>query len=136
MALFEFLEKSTNRWLWFFGIFIGSFIPVGLRLFIGHDYKTTEFDIKDLLFAALAMNLSNLSLVTGKKFETKILIVLVSTLFIVLIAYGLGAFLTDEAAKTKPTGSWLFNSSIVFSILSILVSFEANNYTIKNVKHE
>lgn len=134
MALFEFLEKSPGKWMWFLGICVASFIPVILRYIIGCDHNAPEFDIKDLLFAALAMNLSNLSLATGNRIDAKIMIAIVSGLFICFIGYALGVFLTDEADKTKVTGSLLFDCSVVFSLLSIAVSFEANNYTIKNSK--
>lgn len=120
--------------MWFLGIFIFSTLPVILRFFIGHHHNTSEFDIKDLLFGALAMNLSNLSLATGNRVDTKVLIVMVSSFFSILIVYALGVFMDDEATKTNSSDSLLYNLSIALSVLSVIVSFEANNYTLKNSK--
>jgi len=132
MALFEFFEKSSFKWIWFFGILISSFIPLILRAWIGYSYNIIKFDIKDLLFAALAMNLSNFNLVNGRKPDVRIIILFISGFIIVLVGVALGNLFRDEAEKTNAIPPVLFYSSIVFSILSVVVSFEANNYTLKN----
>jgi hypothetical protein len=132
MALFEFLEKKSGRWLWFFGIFIVSVLPVIFRFFIGHHYKTDEFDIKDLLFGALAMNLSNLNLATGNRIDTKALIINVSWIISLVIVAILAIYMGDDATKTNNPDNLLLSASIGLAVLSVGVSFEANNYTLKN----
>lgn len=68
MGMFErYINAPEHKWAWYIGTLIGSFIPIILRFLISLDSEISSFDIKDLLFAGLAMNLSNLSLVNGKE---------------------------------------------------------------------
>lgn len=131
MGIFESAEKNDYKWLWFILTFFGSFIPLILRFITSLDFNIPSFDIKDLLFAGLAMNLSNLNLVGSKKFDTKLIIVLFSALFIILIAFALGVFLRNEADKSDVSTFWLKTCSTIFVGLSIYVSYEANNYVFK-----
>jgi hypothetical protein len=77
MGLFEKLQGSDDKWMWYFLTLFASFIPVILRLLVSFDLPIQGYDIKDFLFAGLAMNLSNLSLIGHKEFDRKLAIALI-----------------------------------------------------------
>jgi len=131
MGLFEAIRKNDNKWTWFILTVVASLLPVLFRFLAWTDFNIKIFDIKDLLFAGLAINLSNLNLVGSKEFDEKINIVLFSVLFIILFSFVLGIMLICEAFKAHTTIlNWL---SIAGTDFSIYQSFEANNYVFKSV---
>jgi hypothetical protein len=133
MGLFEAIRKNDYKWAWFILTFIASVSPIICRVIISIDFKINLFDIRDLLFAGLALNLSNFNLVGSKKFDDKILIVLSSIIFITCFAFIIGVVLASEAIKNPPAHTFLDWLSVIVAILSVYVSFEANNYVFKTV---
>src|SRR5688572_5147167 len=97
MGIFErYVSGAQHKWNWYMCTLIGSLIPMGLRFFISLDYQINMFDIKDMLFAGLAMNLSNLGLLNNNKFKQKDRIGVLSGFFIVFISVALGVSFVDE----------------------------------------
>jgi hypothetical protein len=133
MGLFEAIRRNDYKWAWFILTLIASISPIICRFIVWCDFKINLFDIKDLLFAGLAINLSNLNLVGSKNFDEKVLIVMSSIIFLTFFAFIIGVALATEAIKDTPKIICLDWLSVIVAALSIYVSFEANNYVFKTV---
>ncbi len=134
MSLIEkYIEGNESKWIWFTLTLIGSLIPLILRFLVSLAFPIQSFDIKDLLFAALAINLSNFNLIGSRNFKTKTIIVIFSALLIIFISSTLGVFLCTEANTHQVSFLKLKTISIVFFLASVYMSFEANNYVFKTV---
>ncbi len=132
MGIFERLKPGQEyKWIWYLGTLFGSLLPMIIRLVISMDHKIPCFDLKDFLFAGLAMNLSNLNLIGTKSFKYKTEIALFSTACIVIIAAVIGVLFADEANTEKNNLFGIKALSLLFVSLSIYVSFEANNFVFK-----
>jgi hypothetical protein len=119
--------------MWYFLTLFASFIPVILRLLVSFDLPIQGYDIKDFLFAGLAMNLSNLSLIGHKEFDRKLAIALISMTFILLIGFLIGLFLFNEAMNNKYPLPTLQVFSFVFVGISVYMSREANYYVFNKI---
>jgi hypothetical protein len=124
----KWIESDEYKWLWFGGIFIGSAIPMILRGVLSLDRNIDSFDIKDLLFMGLAVNLSNLNLIGSREFKYKVSIAFFSVLFILMMGFGLGEIMTDESNRVKGSLMGLTVVSVIFVTVSVYVSYEANRY--------
>ena len=111
----------------------GSMIPMALRLFISLDHKIAMFDIKDLLFAGLTMNLSNLNLMSNE-FEARARIAMLSGFLIVVISVALGASLINEDSNTNRFGLGSEIVSVTIVLGSIWKSYKTNEYVFSNKK--
>jgi hypothetical protein len=132
MGFFDSIENNGQKWIWFFCTIIGSFIPIifriGLFAFMDH---VDAFDFRDWMFAGLAINLSNLSLVGNKSFDRKVGVVIFSVSLIIGFSLVIGANIACTAAKIVMHNVNYF--SIAALILTVYVSFKANNYVFKTV---
>lgn len=132
MSLIEkYIMKSENKWLWFIITICGSFIPLIFRYVVSLGFPTTSnFDIKDVLFAGLAMNLSNFNLLSSKNFKAKVVIALLSSIMIAVIAVLISIFLAKENDKINSL-TLLQLLSVIFVLFSIYMSYETNNFVLK-----
>lgn len=133
MGLFEAIRRNDYKWAWFILTFIASISPILCRVIVWCDLSINVFDIKDLLFAGLAINISNLNLVGSKSFDEKVLIVMASIIFITFFAFIIGVVLATEAMKHAPVIICLDFLAVLVALASFYVSFEANNYVFKTV---
>lgn len=130
----KYIEGNFYKWIWFLGTLIGSLLPILARLFACLAFEINYFDIKDVLFAGLAMNLSNLSLIGSKRFKMKPIIALASGIFIFLLSMLIAIFL---CAENKPPNNYQFILNIISLIFvagAVFLSYTANNYVFKNSK--
>lgn len=131
MGLFGGLKINLSKTKWFYLTIVVSFLPLIFRFLVWTDFTINIFDIKDLLFASLAINLSNLSLVSGKDFDERINTILFSVVFAVAFAFLLGIMLMCEALRAETNIlNWL---AVCASVLTIYKSYEANNYVFETV---
>jgi hypothetical protein len=121
------LSISEQKWLWWVGTLIGSFVPVICRLING-DHPLV--DIKDILFAGLAMNICNLPLLTNDSFNHKLKVGIFSAGLIFFIGLFLGKFLNTEGINLNDFRTWI---SVVLVWVSIMLSREINNNYLQNV---
>ena len=120
------IEANETRWLWFGGVLIGSFIPLILRLIVSLDIQEiASFDIKDCLFAGLAINLSNFNLLESSKYQFKLALGFLSTICILIIAVAIGVFLISETI-TQKNFLWLKLISVIVVTFSIRISYGLN----------
>jgi len=132
MGLFGDLKSNLNKTKWFYFTVVVSFLPIIFRILVWTDFTINIFDIKDLLFASLAINISNLSLVSGKDFDQRISTILFSLSFAVAFAFLLGIMLVCEAVRVQTNIlNWL---AVLASVLTIYKSYEANNYVFETVQ--
>lgn len=136
----KYIEGNEYKWFWFFLTFGGSCLPIIARFLCGLSSSIEIFDIKDVLFAGLAMNLSNLNLVGNKKIEAKVVISLLSVALIFLCTLIIGIFLCTENSIDSTNGLLSLKQGLcILKVLSgILVAFSiywsynANNYVFEN----
>jgi hypothetical protein len=128
------IQGNENKWLWYGGTLIGSMVPLIFRLLISLDNRHVAcFDIKDLLFMGLAINLSNFNLIGTRNFPYKVAIAIVSGIFILLMGFALGTVMTDESNSTPNPFLWLKIISSCFVLFSVYMSYEANRFLFENV---
>lgn len=128
MRVFErYMNSAQYKWNWYMCTLVGSMIPVLMRFFISLDCGIAMFDIKDLLFAGLAMNLSNLSLLNSRKMKQNDRIGFLSGLFILFISAFLGLFFFQEDPTIKTELSKLKIVSSVLVVSSIWLSYRTIN---------
>lgn len=133
MGLFEYFAKSDHKWFWFFATFVASLIPVACRFIASLASEINALDLKDVLFAGLALNLSNLNLVGDKTMDKKNIIVYLSVILLIIIAVILGIYFANEN-KLRNISIMLDLFSITFVGASVYVSYSANNYVFENFK--
>lgn len=134
MGLIEkYIEGNESRWIWFITTLFGGFIPLILRFFISLGIPINPFDFKDILFAGLAMNLSNLNIFGNKNFKTSVVIAVISGAFMISISCFLGVFLCKESTNLQSSMIWLKCISGVFVAISIKINYEAHNYFSKTI---
>jgi hypothetical protein len=134
MGIFErYINAPEHKWAWYIGTLIGSFIPIILRFFISLDCEISSFDIKDLLFAGLAMNLANFNLIAGKEVENQHKIAGLSVLWIIFISTVLGVFFHGESLDVKKNFYGLKITSGVIVLISTLASYATNQYVFNQV---
>lgn len=125
------MEADESKWLWFGGILIGSCLPMIIRFIISIDFQEiSSFDIKDCLFAGIAINLSNINMVGIRDFRSKVSITYLSTISLVIIASCIAVFLMNEANPQQGLfGIKLI--SILVVIASTRISLFANHFSFK-----
>jgi len=107
---------------------------MGIRLVVAAKANIACFDYKDLLFAGLAINLSNLNLIGSRKFEEKVSVAAFSALGIIFCCAPLMIFFMSDDNDTNTGISILKGFSIIIVILSGWFSYDANNYVIKLIE--
>lgn len=119
ISLFE------NKWIWFLGTLVGGFLPVFGRLIVGLSIPIELFDIKDVLFAGVAMNLSNFTLVGYKEVQNKVLIIFASALFTFFMSFLIAIYLCS--GENTPKHYIILNFlSCSFCAASIFLSWVSN----------
>jgi hypothetical protein len=132
MGIFErYVGGAQHKWNWYMCTLAGSMIPMALRFFISLDYEINMFDIKDVLFAGLAMNLSNLNLMRNE-FEERERIAVLSAIFIIFISVALGASFIDESSSIKKPFVWSKIISVGIVLGSVWASYKANEFVYSN----
>jgi len=111
---------------------VGSMLPVILRFVTSLDLDISKYDIKDFLFAGLAINLNNFNLITSEKLEAKIVFSMLSAFAIVVLAFLLGVFIGTEVVKPAPSFICLSLFTAIFFLGSIYLSYEANKIIYKS----
>lgn len=126
MGFFEsFVVGKENRWKWFGFTILGGFIPLLTTLIFS---KEGYYNLVDIVFLGLTMNISNLNLVGGLNFQQKDVIVILSTTFMVGLALCLGKIYSNtELAIWFEIGIWFA------SAVSIYMNFEINNFVFKTI---
>ena len=119
--------KGKERWIWFTVTLIGSFLPTIFRYFVGFGGEIEQFDIKDVLFAGLAINLANFALINNLNVDEKTSIILMSAIFMVVLSVILCVFLAYET-KSNFNGTVLDVWPYVLIAASALLSFSTNFY--------
>jgi len=123
---FKLTPSKQRRLYWVISLLVG-FLPCILRYAISLDHAISGFDIKDLLFAGLSMNLANFSQMSNDRFEAKEVLALISVLLIVVIAAFLSVFLMSEV-ENQVEPIFLFYISFLPVLLSALFNFQAHHY--------
>ncbi|MEX6689253.1 hypothetical protein QTN47_17215 [Danxiaibacter flavus] len=128
------LEKCLDNFLkfqWFVYTLVGGMIPVGVRFLVAYNFNLeNKLDIKDLLFASLAMNISNFSLLTNDDHKLKSIFSAASGMLLVFISVAIGIYMAKENEKLHhPAANWIF-TGLMF-IVSIGLSYTANFTAIK-----
>lgn len=127
MGIFErYVEGAQYKWNWYMCTLAGSMIPMALRFFISLDCGIAMFDVKDMLFAGLTMNLSNLNLMGRIKLKRKDRIAVMSGFLIVFIAAFLGLFYYEEDPEIRKDYVGLKIVAFIFVSVSVWVSYKAN----------
>jgi len=124
----EYLKRNEAKLLWYIVIIFSSCIPAIMRFIIGLDLNISKYDVKDVLFAGLAINLSNFNLINAKKLPIKSIFVTSSALLIAFIGMIIGVFLCLEAQTKTPAMHWLNVVSIGLVLGSAAVSYQANKF--------
>lgn len=130
MNIFERIERNEYKWMWFVFTLIGSFLPMGFRYLASLGFNVSSFDIKDLLFAGLALNISNLTLAGSQRSDTRVVMAGVSFFMSLIIAVFIVIFMCNEEFPTKELIGLKYLSYPVV-ILSGIISWQANNYVHK-----
>jgi hypothetical protein len=124
---------TENKWIWYLLTFGGSFIPFLARLLVSLEFPINSFDIKDILFAGLAMNLSNFNL-TNIEESKKSRLIIFSGLSIFFIGLIIGIFLCAEYKEPANNNIYLLKLvSYAFVAFSIRTSYNANSYSFKTI---
>ncbi|HVZ95749.1 MAG TPA: hypothetical protein VG847_02660 [Chitinophagaceae bacterium] len=132
MGFFSQIEGRNTKWLWFSLTILCSFIPCIARAIAATNLDISYFDTKDLIFAGIAINLSNFSLISSHiKFELKTLLSVFSTLANLFLAVILGILLSDDNNKNAHSTMWLSIFCIIIVGFSVYLSYDANDYIIK-----
>ncbi|HYF29959.1 MAG TPA: hypothetical protein VD993_02460 [Chitinophagaceae bacterium] len=135
MSVFEkYLNCAQYKWNWYVYTLAGSMLPVILRFFISLDCGIKMFDIKDFLFAGLAMNLSNLTLIGSDNLDavTRERIAVVSGLLILFIAAFLGLLFYEEDPGIRKPFFWMKVLAAGFVAASVATSYRTNKYIFTN----
>ncbi|MBV8252678.1 MAG: hypothetical protein JO154_08725 [Chitinophaga sp.] len=111
---------------------VGSMLPIILRFVTSLDLDIGRYDIKDFLFAGLAINLNNFNLITSEKVEAKIIFSTISAFAIVVLAFLLGVFIGTEVVKPAPAFIWLSFIAVICFLGSAYLSYEANKIIYKS----
>lgn len=133
----RFVEANTYKWVWFLGTLIGSLLPIFGRLFASMAFEIKSFDIKDALFAGLAMNLSNLTLIGSKSSRTlkvKGFLAMASGAFIFFLSLLIAIFLCAENSEETSLINVLKAIALAFSVGAVFLSYSANNYVFKTYR--
>jgi|GEM_PF-1848677 len=122
-----FFKRNKSRLIGYSFILFGSLFPAIVRLMISLDLNIIRYDIKDYIFAGLAINLSNFNLIKGHRLETQLVYTTLSVFLIFLLGCILGVFLGFEIIKPAPNLPWLTCFAIILFLGSVYLSYEANN---------
>lgn len=132
MGFFSKIEGKHTTWIWFVITILCSFIPCIARAIASTNLDISCFDTKDIIFAGIAINISNFQLISSHiKIEPKILISLLSTIANLFLAVILGIILSDDSNTKAHSTFWLNIICILIVIVSIYLSYDANDYIIK-----
>jgi hypothetical protein len=120
MGIFErYLDSAQHKWNGYMCTLLGSMVPMVLRFIISLDCEINMFDIKDMLFAGLTMNLSNLNLMNNDRLKQKERIAVLSGLFIFFISIGTGISFYEENPEVKSSFSVLKTMSGTVAVASV-----------------
>jgi len=129
--------NTKKLWLYYLITVLVSYMPLLLRLLIHPDHPDVNiYDPKDVLFASLALLLSNFILVSDDDIITSVnrtTILAGSALLMIPILYFVETLMTHEPNIKYEASAALRVGTIVFSFVSALVSLGANNMVYKNV---
>lgn len=134
MRLRKILLQNHSKLQWFIITIVAGTLPVFVRLYVGLNNNIDSlFDIKDILFAALAINISNFSLFTNDDYELKSLIAWASGILLVFITLAISHYMEKDGLKVPMPYpyingiiSWgLFGGSVSLSYFANLSSFNS-----------
>lgn len=127
-------KKNTNdlRWIWFFGTLIASCTPMLLRLLISMGNEIDTFDIKDLIFAGMSINLANLNLIGNKSFDYKVVVIFCSVVFLIAFAALIGTILPFEKNLVIRPNPGRFYFCALATFATIFISGVSNHYSNKS----
>jgi hypothetical protein len=131
MNLIKWIGKYKDQVPWFFLTGVASFLPTILRFVVSTFYNISPFDIKDVLFAGIAFNLSNFSIVSVKDFPEKSQIIFISLFPLLIITTILALFLADEGNKNAVFHIWPFSLGVVLSLSSGYYCYSVNELIVK-----
>lgn len=135
MNLLKWLASKEYKWLWYGGTLVGSALPILMRVFLSLDKPVPSFDLKDLLFMGLAINLSNFNLIGIQKFEYKVVVVVCSMLFVIMMAFILGVLMNDESNHVVDPMKWMTRLSVLCVAASAILSYAANKHIFSGVNN-
>ena len=132
------MKGNTKKlWLFYFITVVVSYLPLLLRLLIHPDHLSVKiYDPKDVLFASLALLLSNFTLISDdENISTlnKTLILSFSAFLLIPLLYYVETLMTNEPNIKYQESAALKTGTIVFSFASAMVSLGANNMVYKAV---
>ena len=128
MAETESSNKNDDLWLWFFCTLLASFMPCIVRYAISLGVHIESFDIKDILFATLAIVISNFTLVgSQKKLEERKLIIVASGFLLIPVVCFTANFLFNENNHNFQPPTQMIFGTYLFCIVAVITSFSANN---------
>lgn len=130
----KYISGSEYKWFWFISSLLGGASPMVVSTIVRLNSDKWDwlglYNIVDLIFFGLAMNISNLNLVGSKKFRPqKAIIVLLSFTGMFFLAFCLGLVYVQPDIK--------FAFKIFLHLLvagSIYLSLSANNFVYETVR--
>jgi hypothetical protein len=128
MSWFEFNEDKA---IWYFFILGGAFIPIFVRLIVTADFPVEHLDIKDVLFAGLAMTISNFNLIGSEKVKYKSIIFGFSAACILFTGLIIAEFLFDDIKQLHSNFYYLTRISYACVFASIVLSYITNRFVFK-----
>jgi len=129
--------NTKKLWLYYSITVIVSYLPLLIRLLVHSDRPdVNSYDPKDVLFASLALLLSNFTLVSDDdRIESisRTTILAGSAFLMIPILYYVETLMVNEPNINYEASTALKVGTIFFSIVSALVSLGANNMVYKGV---
>jgi hypothetical protein len=126
--LHKILFPTEHQFTWFIYTVIGSLLPIAFRLLAATSGRIEWFDYNEVLFAGIAMNLSNFALAGNINTVHREYIIGWSILFTIFLSVSIMAFLLDDGNSYN----WiLFAFSILVVLLSIYINYFANQFLYK-----
>lgn len=122
----KYVAGKERRWFWYIALLIGV-LPCIIRFFVWMDADINGFDIKDLLFAGLSLNLANLTQLSNSRFPHKELMATFSLILVAIICSFLGVFLKSEAPLGEEP-KFLFWASFLPFLGSVYLNYETHTF--------
>ena len=133
MNLIATIDKYKSQVSWLILTFFASFLPAILRFITSNFCNINPFDIKDVLFAGIAFNLANFSIISVKDFPEKGQILLISLGQLLIITAILVLYLSEENDKNAAFHFTPFLFGMLFSVCSGVYCYLVNDLVVKTV---
>jgi hypothetical protein len=129
--LHNFLFPTEHQSTWFIYTIIGSLLPIIVRFLAATTGRTEWFDYTEVLFAGIAMNLSNFALAGNGDCAQREYIIGWSMIFTILLSASIMIFLLSDGSSNN----WIaYSFSFIIVLLSVYINFVANRLLFKKTE--